>query len=72
LRPISGDGANFGLPRKIGNELRSIIPWSRIFNNKEILLAINTDYFLPKTAWVTIDNGLHEAGDRLNMHLLHR
>jgi hypothetical protein len=65
LRPISGDGANFGLPRKIGNELRSIVPWSRIFNTKEILLAINTDYFQPKTAWVTIDNGLHEAGDRL-------
>ena len=65
LRPISGDGTNFGLPRKIGSELRSIVPWSRIFNNKEILLAINTDYFQPKTAWVTIDNGLHEAGDRL-------
>jgi hypothetical protein len=26
---------------------------------------LKTDYFQPKTAWVTIDNGLHEAGDRL-------
>ncbi|MBW1965405.1 MAG: alpha-amylase, partial [Deltaproteobacteria bacterium] len=32
---------------------------------KEILLAINTDYFQMKTAWVTIDNSLHEAGDKL-------
>lgn len=65
LRPISGDGANFGMPNMIGNEMRSVVPWSRIFNNKEMLLAINTDYFQPKTAWVTIDNSLHEAGDRL-------
>jgi len=65
LRPISGDGINFGVPHMIENEIRSIVSWSRIFNNKEILLAINTDYFQLKTAWVTIDNSLHEAGDKL-------
>jgi glycosidase len=65
LRPISGDGINFGIPHMIENEIRSIVSWSRIFNNKEILLAINTDYFQLKTAWVTIDNSLHEAGDKL-------
>ena len=66
LRPISGDGENFGLPRMIGGQIRSVVPWSRIFNNQEILLAINTDYVQPKTAWVTIDNDLHDAGDTLN------
>jgi hypothetical protein len=65
LRPISGDGENFGIPHIIGNEIRSIVPWSRIFANSEILLAINTDYYEPKTAWVTIANDLHQEGDEL-------
>jgi hypothetical protein len=65
LRPISGDGENFDVPHMIGNEIRSVVPWSRIFNNKEILLAINTDYHQPKTAWVTIDNELHRTGDTI-------
>lgn len=30
-----------------------------------MLLAINTDYDQPRTAWVTIDNELHKAGDEL-------
>lgn len=41
------------------------MPWSRIFNQREVLLAINTDYFNPHTVWVTIDNGLHATGDLL-------
>jgi len=65
LRPISGDGMYFGLPHMIGNQIRSVVPWSRVFNNQEMLLSINTDYHQPRTAWVTIDDRLHEAGDKL-------
>ena len=65
LRPISGDGENFGIPHMIGCQIRSLVPWSRIFNNKEMLLAINTDYNQPKTAWITIDDSLHQPGDML-------
>lgn len=65
LRPISGDGLNFDLPHMIGGQIRSVVPWSRIFNNHEILLAINTDYDHPKTAWVTIDNDIHREGESL-------
>lgn len=65
LRQISGDGANFGLPVLIGDRIRSVIPWSRIFNDHEILLAINTDYDQPRSAWVTIDNDLHQTGELL-------
>ena len=43
LREISGDGQHFGLPHMIGGEIRSVVPWSRIFNDQEMLLAINTD-----------------------------
>ncbi|KYC42299.1 alpha-amylase [Scytonema hofmannii PCC 7110] len=65
LRSISGDGQNFGFPKMIGNQIRSVVPWSRILSNKEMLLAINTDFEQPSTAWVTIDNELHNSGDRL-------
>jgi hypothetical protein len=65
LRQISGNGADFGLPRRMGGELRSIVPWSRLFVDDEVLLAINTDPERASTAWVTIDDALHEAGDAL-------
>jgi hypothetical protein len=65
LREISGNGVDFGLPRRIGGELRSVVPWSRIFVDDEVLLAINTDPEAPATAWVTIDDGLHAEGGTL-------
>ncbi len=65
LRPISGDGDHFGLPQMLGGEIRSVVPWSRIFNDHEVLLAINTDPRSPRTAWVTVDAALHRPGDTL-------
>ncbi|MDH5700950.1 MAG: alpha-amylase family glycosyl hydrolase, partial [Nitrospirota bacterium] len=65
LREISGNGMDFGLPRMLGGRIRSVVPWSRIFNDQEILLAMNTDYSAPRSAWVTIDDGLHHAGQAL-------
>ncbi|KJH69775.1 hypothetical protein [Aliterella atlantica] len=65
LRQISGDGENFDFPEMIGGQLRSVVPWSRILSDKEILLAINTDYNQPRTAWVTIDDALHISGEIL-------
>ncbi|MGP1385932.1 MAG: alpha-amylase family glycosyl hydrolase [Thainema sp.] len=67
LRPISApeDGVRFSYPRMINGQIRSVVPWSRLFNHHEILLAINTDYDQPRTAWVTIDNDLHQSGDSL-------
>lgn len=65
LRPISGDGLNFGLPEMIGGKILSLVPWSRILSEHEIILAINTDANAAKTAWVTIDASLHKPGDTL-------
>jgi len=65
LREISGDGQNFGLPHMIGTEMRSIVPWSRILNDEEMLLAINTDYNNPQIAWIIVDHDLHKDGDLL-------
>jgi glycosidase len=62
LREISGDGLHFGLPKMIGTEIRSVVPWSRILDTQEIVVAINTDYDANVTAWVTVDNDLHREG----------
>ncbi len=65
LREISGNGTDFGLPRPVGGELRSVVAWSRILVDSEVLLAVNTDVDQPATAWTTIDAGLHAPGDSL-------
>ena len=61
LREISdsGEDGDFGLPHMIGGQIRSVVPWSRLFDNQEILLAINTDAYSARAAWVTIDATLH-------------
>jgi glycosidase len=65
LRPISGNGVDFGLPHRLGGPLRSIVAWSRIFDEREVLCAISTDPAAATTAFVTVDAGLHAAGDVL-------
>jgi hypothetical protein len=65
LREISGDGVHFGLPQMVGGVIRSVVPWSRIFNDREVVLGVNTDFDALRTAWVTIDAGLHAVGSRL-------
>ncbi|MGB9123102.1 MAG: alpha-amylase family glycosyl hydrolase, partial [Candidatus Angelobacter sp.] len=65
LREISGDGTNFGLPTVPGGQLRSVVPWSRIFVDDELVCAINTDPDNARSAWVTIDNSLHSAGEEM-------
>ena len=43
LREISGDGVNFGVPQRMGDRMLSVVAWSRIFDDREIVLALNTD-----------------------------
>jgi len=66
LRDISGDGTNFGPPSFVGGATRisSIIAWSRLLDEEEFVLAINTDTTNDLEVWVTVDNTLHQAGDR--------
>ncbi|MEG3842989.1 alpha-amylase family glycosyl hydrolase [Microcoleus sp. herbarium14] len=63
LRPISGNGEDFGLPRMLGNEIRSVVPWSRLLDKDEMVLAINTSGDRTLTVWVNIDYNLHQVGD---------
>lgn len=63
LRQISdsGEEGSFGYPHMIGGRMLSIVPWSRMFNDEEILLVLNTDSENPRTAWVTVDSVVHEG-----------
>ena len=63
LRPISGNGEDFGLPQMVGNEIRSVVPWSRLLDKDEMVLAINTDYERSLTVWVNIDYNSHKLED---------
>ncbi|MCI9870569.1 alpha-amylase family glycosyl hydrolase [Arthrobacter humicola] len=64
LRQISDDGVNFWFPRRIGpGRMTSIVAWSRIISDREIVCAINTDCEATRSGWVTIDSGLHRPGD---------
>ena len=65
LRQISGNGLDWGFPQRLGDRMRSIVAWSRIFDDDEILCAISTDPDRAVTAFVTIDDNLHAGGDRL-------
>jgi glycosidase len=67
LREISesGEPGSFGLPCMIGGQIRSLVPWSRLFDNQEMLLAINTDADNDHAAWVTIDATLHDDAGTL-------
>jgi len=65
LRQISGDGVSFGFPQVLGARMLSLVAWSRIFNDNELLCAINTDPDHDTTAFVTIDNSLHAAGEQI-------
>jgi glycosidase len=65
LREISGDGVHFGLPTGFGGPVRTIVAWSRILADRELLCAINTDPAATQSAWITIDAGLHRQADHL-------
>lgn len=65
LRPISEDGVTFWYPNRIGEgRMTSMVAWSRIMSNREVVCAINTDLAAARTAWVTIDARLHAIGDK--------
>jgi glycosidase len=65
LCQISGDGQNFGYPVVLGDRMRSLVPWLRLFDDQQVLVALNTDPDQLRTAWVSLDAGHHADGARL-------
>ncbi|MCO1654222.1 alpha-amylase family glycosyl hydrolase [Pseudonocardia humida] len=67
LREVSGNGLDFGLPSGFGGPVRGVVGWSRILDRREVLCLINTDPARPRSAWVTVDAGLHAPGEALDL-----
>jgi hypothetical protein len=67
LREISSDESGWGLPEIVGDQMKSIVPWSRILSSVEILCAINTDTQNETTAWVTVDHWLKPSGSTFTL-----
>jgi glycosidase len=64
LHQISGDGATFDVPRSLGGRMRSLVTWSRLFIDQEVLVAINTDEANPVTAYSTVAPTFRIEGDQ--------
>jgi len=61
FRPVSGDGANFGVSSFPGG----IVSFSRILNDEEIVVVANTDATETRAVDVVVDGSLNAVGDRL-------
>jgi glycosidase len=67
LHHISGDGITFGLPHRLGDRMRSLVSWSRLFIDQEILVAVNTDETQPVTAYSTVAPTFRVEGDQFHL-----
>ena len=67
LHRISGDGVSFGLPHRLGDRMRSLVSWSRLFIDQEVLIAVNTDEAQSVTAWSTVAPTFRVEGDQFHL-----
>jgi glycosidase len=67
LHHISGDGVTFGLPHRLGERMRSLVSWSRLFMDQEVLVALNTDEAQPVTAYSTVAPTFRVEGDQFHL-----
>jgi len=71
LHRISGDGITFGLPHRLGDRMRSLVCWSRLFMDQEVLIAVNTDETQPMTAYSTVTPTSRIEGDQFHLIFWH-
>jgi len=66
LHRVSGDGIHFGLPHRLGERMRSLVSWSRLLVDQEVLVALNTDEGEPVTAYSTVAPTFRVEGDQFH------
>jgi hypothetical protein len=71
LHRISGDGVTFGLPHRLGDRMRSLVCWSRLFIDQEVLIALNTDETQPVTVYSTVTPTSRVEGDQFHLIFWH-
>jgi glycosidase len=67
LHQISADGVTFGVPHVLGDRMRSLVSWSRLFIDEEVLVALNTDEGQPVTVYSTVAPIFRVEGDQLHL-----
>ncbi|MFZ1933750.1 MAG: alpha-amylase family glycosyl hydrolase [Thermoguttaceae bacterium] len=67
LHRVSGDGITFSLPHRLGDRMRSLVSWSRLFIDQEVLIAMNTDEAQPVTAYSTVAPTFRVEGDQFHL-----
>ena len=67
LHRVSGDGVTFSLPHRLGDRMRSLVSWSRLFIDQEVLIAMNTDEAQPVTAYSTVAPTFRVEGDQFHL-----
>jgi glycosidase len=67
VHEISGDGARFGPPVKFGDRLRTLVSWSRVVADHEMLIVFNTDEINTREIYSTLNPNLRTEGDELRL-----
>ena len=71
LHEISGDGINFGFPRIIGDRMLSIVSWSRIFIDQEVLVAFSSNREQAVAAYSAVSSRFRSERDVLKLIFWH-
>ena len=69
VHEISGDGVHFGPPVKFGARLHTLIAWSRVVADHEMLVVFSTDEIDAHELYTTLNPNLRKEGDELRLVL---
>src|SRR5262249_11218816 len=67
LHRIAAHSISFADPHRLGDRMRSLVSWSRLFIDEEILVAFNTDESRPVTVYSTVAPIFRVEGDQLHL-----
>jgi glycosidase len=67
LHEISGDGLHFGMPKKLGGHIETLVPWSRVMGDHELLVVFNTDSQHGHEVYTTLNPNLRREGDEMEL-----
>ena len=69
VHEISGDGIHFGRPIKFGDRLHTLVSWSRVVADHEMVVVFNTDEINAHELYITLNPNLRTEGDELRLLL---
>jgi glycosidase len=69
VHETSGDGVHFGPPVKFGDRLHTLVSWSRVVADHELLVVFNTDEINAHELYSTLNPNLRTEGEELRLLL---